>query len=163
MAHTPAMQTELLGRLRERRDRVRVQWEALLRAEPVTTPLGDPDALVHLIDWSLDEIFSALANPLPLPLSEEAASGPRVCSCGRNPLLAYFEAGKRALQEALVLAQAAAVPLDPRERDSAMRELVQGVRLLARRETEGFCEMCQFRQAAQAEAEAHDRDLSRVG
>lgn len=157
------MQMELLCRLRERRDRIRVQWEALLRAEPVVTPLGHPDALVHLIDWSLDEIFSTLANPLPPQLNEEPACGPPVCPCGRNPLLAYFEAGKRALQEALVLAQAAASPLDPAERDGSMRELVQAVRQLARRETEAFCEVCQFRQAAQAEAEAHDRDLSGVG
>ncbi len=150
------MQIELLNRLRERRDRIRVQWEALLRTEPVVTPLGNPDALVHLIDWSLDEIFSTLANPLPPQLNEEPACGPPVCPCGRNPLLAYFEAGKRALQEALILAQAAATPLDPKERDGSMRELVQVVRLLARRETEAFCEVCQFRRAAQAEAEANE-------
>jgi hypothetical protein len=163
MEHTAPMETDLLCRLRERRNRTHIQWEALLRAEPIVTPLGHPDALVHLIDWSLDEIFSTLANPLPPQLADEGACGPSVCPCGRNPLLAYFEAGKRALQEALILAQAASAPLDPMERDHSMRELVEVVQQLARRETEAFCQVCQFRQMAQAEAEAHDRDLSSVG
>lgn len=158
------MQTDLLCRLRERRDRIHVQWGALLRAEPVVTPLGHPDALVHLIDWSLDEILATLANPLPPQLNDEVGCCPPVnCSCGRNPLLAYFEAGRQALQEALVLAQAASAPLNPDERDSSMQQLVQVVRQLARREMEAFCAICQLRQTAPAEAEAPDRELSRVG
>lgn len=156
------VQTALLFQLRERRDRIRRQWEALLRVEPVATPLGHPDALVHLIDWSLDEIFAALANPLPPQLDEETDCGQPVCPCGRNPLLAYFGAGQRALQEGLILAQAASAPLDPEERDRSMRRLVQVVRRLARRETEAFCGVCQSRQAAQAETEAYDHSLSGV-
>lgn len=158
------MQTELLTRLRERRARIHIQWEALLRAEPIVTPLGHPDALVHLIDWSLDEIFSALANPLPPQLEDwSARASPCPCPCGRNPLLAYFQAGRQAVQEAMVLAQAAAAPLDPTERDSSMRELMQVVQQLAQREMEAFCGVCQFRETALTSALAPERSLAHAG
>ena len=69
----------------------------MLRTEPINTPLGHPDSLVHLIDWTLDEIFTALTNPL----ARHRGTGTRFasndrpeCPCGRNPLLAYFAAGE---------------------------------------------------------------------
>jgi len=143
------MQEQLVSALRTRRPKIRAQWEALLRAEPVNSPLGNPDALVHLIDWTLDEIFTALANPL----SRHRAPGPRLnsaerheCPCGRNPLLAYFAAGEQALHEAIILAQAAASPLDPTERDASFTELNLALQHIAHREIEAFCGVCQFRQ-----------------
>ena len=142
------MRETLVNALRTRRPTVRAQWEALLRAEPVNSPLGNPDALVHLIDWTLDEIFTALANPL----SRHRPAGPRLnspdrqeCPCGRNPLLAYFAAGEQALQEAMILAQAAAAPLDPLERDASFTELNLALQHIAHREIEAFCGVCQFR------------------
>lgn len=148
MEHSGAVQIELLNGLRERRVRTRIQWEALLRASPVVTPLGHPDSLVHLIDWSLDEIFAALANPLPSePGNGNAAPRVSVCACGRNPFIAYFDAGRQAMQEALVLSQAAIAPLDPRHRDSSLREVGFVLNSIARREIEAFCGICQFRLA----------------
>ena len=120
----------------------------MLRAEPVATPLGNPDALVHLLDWTLDEIFSLLANPLSLrrhgttQVFEETPE----CPCGRNPLLAYFAAGGQALREGLILAQVAAAPLDPLERDSSFAELNLVIQHVAHREIVAFCGVCQFRQ-----------------
>ena len=146
------MQERIIGALRDQRPHLRANWEALLRVEPVGSPLGNPDALVHLIDWTLDEIFAILTNPLArhrvihhrLRLDQ-----PPPCPCGRNPLLAYFSACEQALHEALVLAQATAPELDPLERDSAFAELDMALRHISRREIESFCGVCQLRSRSQ--------------
>ena len=146
-----AMQESLVSALRARRPAVHKHWEALLRAEPVSTPLGHPDALVHLIDWTLDEIFSALGDPLAQHREGENRSNAGrtpVCPCGRNPLLRYFAAGEQSMHEALVLAQAASAPLDPRERDSSFEELNGVLQRISRREIEAFCGVCQYREEA---------------
>lgn len=130
---------------------MRARWEALLRAEPVTTPLGLPDTLVHLIDTTLEEIFVALDNPPIRPGTNArtvAASEPLLCPCGRNPLLAYFTAAEQALREGLILAQATCAPLAPIERDSSLEELDTVLQQISRREIEAFCGVCQFRQLA---------------
>lgn len=142
------MQATLVGALRFRRPKIRAQWEALLRAEPVATPLGNPDALVHLLDWTLDEIFSLIANPLSLRRHgpPHALDETPECPCGRNPLLAYYAAGGQAMREGLILAQAAASPLDPLERDSSFAELNLVLQHIAHREIVAFCGVCQFRE-----------------
>lgn len=144
------MQELLVTALRARRPAIRSHWESLLRTEPVTTPLGNPDALVHLIEWTMDEIFVALGNPL----ARSRVGGTRfaqderaVCPCGRNPLLAYFAAGEQAMREALILAQAAAAPLDPLQRDASLYELDLVFQQISRREIEAFCGVCQFRRS----------------
>ena len=142
------MQETLVSALRDRRPKVRAKWEALLRAEPVSTPLGHPDALAHLIDWTLDEIFTSLTNPLARHRAGRTRMGSDEephCPCGRNPLRAYFAAGEQAMREALILVQAASPGLDPIERDSAFEELNLTLQTIARREIEAFCGVCQFR------------------
>jgi hypothetical protein len=145
------MQASLLRELHCRRFSVRARWEALLRAEPVTSPLGLPDTLIHLIDTTLAEILVALAHPRPRPWANAhsvAATEPLICPCGRNPLLAYFTAAEQALREGLILAQAAFAPLDPFERDRSLEELDSVVQRISRREIEAFCGVCQFRHLA---------------
>ena len=149
------MQELLVTALRARRPAIRSHWESLLRTEPVTTPLGNPDALVHLIEWTMDEIFVALGNPL----ARSRVGGTRfahderpICPCGRNPLLAYFAAGEQAMREALILAQAAASSLDPLQRDASLYELNLAFQQISRREIEAFCGVCQFRRSALREA-----------
>jgi hypothetical protein len=116
--------------------------------EPVATPLGHPDALAHLIDWTLDEVFRGLAAlPGRRRPPRRAMEWPE-CGCGRNPLLAHFAAGEQALREALVLAQAALPGLDPVERDASMQDLDLVVHAIARREIEAFCGVCQYRNEA---------------
>lgn len=143
------MQEDLLQSLRAGRFQTRARWEALLRTEPTTTPLANPDSLVHLLDWTIDEIFRALARDYshrrhPARPGED----PRLaCVCGRNPLLAYFAAGGQAMHEALVLAQAARPHLDPLERDAALEELNLVVAHISRREISAFCGVCQHRPA----------------
>ena len=142
------MQDELVRALRARRAEIHARWEALLRIEKVNTPLANPDALVFMIDWTLDECFATLRPPHirkrngRIPDAEVAKPD---CPCGRNPLLAYFAAGEQAIEEALILEQASASTLDPGQRDEAFLELKFTVRDIARREIEAFCSVCQFR------------------
>lgn len=145
------MQEALVTALRARRPTVRAHWEALLRTEPVMTPLANPDALVHLIEWTLDEIFAAIGNPLARTRRGGIRFAPDervLCPCGRNPLLAYFAAGEQAMHEALILAQAASAPLDPLQRDASFDELNLVFQFISRREIEAFCGVCQFRRSA---------------
>jgi hypothetical protein len=147
------MQELLVSALRAQRPHVRAHWEALLRVEPVGSPLGHPDALVHLIDWTLDEIFTTLANPLARHRSGHNRLNPDEqpqCPCGRNPLLAYFAACEQSMHEALILAQAATANLDPLERDASFRELNLVLQQISRREIEAFCGVCQFRDKGDA-------------
>jgi hypothetical protein len=148
------MQDELVRALRARRAEIHARWEALLRIEKVNTPLANPDALVFMIDWTLDECFATLRPPHARRRNGRGAEGatPKPdCPCGRNPLLAYFAAGEQAIEEALILEQASASALDPVQRDEAFAELKLTVRDIARREIEAFCSVCQFRSAVHHE------------
>ena len=144
------MQASLLRELHARRFAIRSRWETLLRAEPVATPLGNPEALVHLIDTTMDELLSMLERPAETHTngSRVVSGGDSPCLCGRNPLLAYFAAAEQALREGLVLAQAASAPIDPLERDQSVQELDFALSNLAQREIEAFCGICQFRHLA---------------
>ncbi len=147
------MQDTLVAALRAQRSQIREHWEALLRVEPVATPLGHPDSLVHMLDWTLDEIFAGLANPLGRHRVGRARIGHESappCPCGRNPLLAYFAAGGQAMRQALVLVQAGLAGLDPIERDAAFYELNLILQQISRREIEAFCGVCQFRRGGVA-------------
>jgi hypothetical protein len=146
------MQDELVRALRARRAEIHARWEALLRIEKVNTPLANPDALVFMIDWTLDECFATLRPPHERRRNGKSADGNAVvrpdCPCGRNPLLAYFAAGEQAIEEALILEQARASAIDPVARDDAFAELKLTVREIARREIEAFCSVCQYRSRA---------------
>lgn len=147
--HTVAMQASFGHVLRARRPQLRGRWEDFLRIEKINSPLANPDALVFLIDWTLDEVFTALDNRPTISRCDAEGARARVgCPCGRNPFLAYFAAGEQALTEAMVLAQAATPALDPTERDAAFAALSVAVREISRREIESFCAICQYRPAA---------------
>ena len=142
------MQETLVRALFTRRLKITRHWEALLRVERANTPLAHPDTLVHLLDWALDEIFTALrSGPVrqPSPACPALSSLHTECSCGRNPLIAFYLAGEQAMLEALVLVQAALPTLDPTSRDTAVSELYFVLRRLRRREVDAFCSLCQHR------------------
>ena len=151
------MQDEFVRALIARRRDIHARWEVLLRIERVNTPLANPDALVFMIDWTLDEVFSALRNPSARRRNGRDAAARAECPCGRNPLLVYFAAGEQALEEALVLGQAEAPALNPDDRDSAFATLKCVMREISRREIEAFCASCQYRThtATAATAAAH--------
>lgn len=147
------MRETLVNALRVRRPHVRARWEDLLRIERASSPLANPDALVHLLEWTLDEVFLSLANPLAVPRGRHEKTDYRnSCPCGRNPLLAYFAAGEQALREALVMAQAGSPGLEASERDSALEQLDLEFQRIARREIEAFCGVCQHRHDSQRPA-----------
>jgi hypothetical protein len=142
------MQSDLLGALRARQPEIRARWAELLRVEPVSTPLAHPGALAHLIDWTLAEIFRGLATGGPRRrLAHGHVSTPNrsLCACGKNPLLAYFDAAGQAVREALVLVQATLPSLDPIERDTSLEELNLVLAQVSRHEIEAFCGVCQHR------------------
>ncbi|MEO6001945.1 MAG: hypothetical protein ABIZ04_00500 [Opitutus sp.] len=140
------MQAQLLCALRAQHAQIHQRWKELLHVEPISTPLANPDALEHLIDWSLQEIFRALGTLAGRRrASPTAAIGSKpVCPCGRNPLLTYFAAGEQAVRQAMILVQSATV-LHPFERDASMAEVNFVLAQLARREIEAFCGVCQHR------------------
>lgn len=141
------MDKALLQALRTRRASIRRDWAVLLRGEPVTTALGDPDTLSLMIDRTLDDLFAALARrkaPAEAP-SRSYDSVRHECACGRNPLLAYFLAGRQAFLDNLVLTQAESPDLDAERNRRAVDRVYDAVHALARREVSVFCALCRYR------------------
>lgn len=140
------MHDTMLRTLQSLRPTLLERWETLLRAEPVTSPLANPDSLVYLMDWTLDRFFNALRGPLSRRrIADRAGSRPAfveeqsLCACKMNPLLAYFATGEQALvQIALPL-------LQPREREATLSALRLAMQAVARREIDTFCAVCQRR------------------
>lgn len=148
------MQESLAESLHVQRPAIKSRWADLLHVEGATTPLAHPDALVHLLDETLDKIFEALRAPLiddELSTASAAAPRPR-CECGRNPFLQFYVAGERALLEALILAQAELLPCDAQTRDLAVLELYRVVRRFARGDVSVFCSVCQYAASHQRES-----------
>jgi len=139
------MKENVIRVLSRRRHEIHQRWEALLRLERVTTPLANPDALVHMIDWTLDRVFKELrgrraTRPGPAPSSVAAVRGS--CECGHNPFLAHFLAGEQALLEALVTVQKEASSPDPVHRGTEVAELYVAINAVANREVESICALC---------------------
>ena len=142
------MQSDLLDALRGRQPEIHARWTELLHVEPVNTPLAHPEALAHLIDGTVAEIFRSLAtggHVRRLVRDQTGTPNRSRCPCGRNPLLSYFDAASQALREALILAQAGSPFLDPIERDASLEELNLVLHDVARREIDAFCGVCQHR------------------
>jgi len=140
------MPDSLLHNLQALRPTILERWETLLRAEPVTSPLANPDSLVYLMGWTLDRFFTALRGPLSrrgitargsnkVSFHEERD----VCACKMNPLLAYFATAENAL------IQAALPALQPREREFVLSAIRLALQVVAKREIDTFCAVCQRR------------------
>lgn len=136
------MQEEVYRELMVRRAQLRQRWEALLRIERTSSPLANPDALVFMMDWTLDRIWEALNQAGP---RGDGAGGQVSCGCGLNPLLSYFTSMEQALLESLVLAQAAVATQSPGQREVELVELKRLIASEAARELAAFCAVCQRR------------------
>lgn len=135
------MTRELLAQLHRARPLIRRRWEELLRVEPVSSPLANPDAMAMFIPDSLADIDRALRGPFSKRVAERGERHrATTIDCGHNPYRAYFNAGEQALKEAVVLAQTAchADTSDP----SAVGEVGGIVQAVARPQINAFCRIC---------------------
>jgi hypothetical protein len=138
------MQDEVRRALMEQRDNIHARWEALLHEHDSKTPLGNPDCLVFMMDWSLNEIFAGLRELPTRRLLSHTNDEPE-CPCGMNPLLAYYRTAELALVEALERVHAAMPTLSESDK-TAGRQLLQAIVAKVRcREVETFCAVCQRR------------------
>ncbi len=123
------------GRLKGLRPLIKQRWEALLRAEPVASPLASPDNLVFLMDETLDQLTAALhTRSLRAWLRRnQAVVAPLQgqCACGINPLLAYYTTGR------LALCEVAGENIGP-----AFAEILLFYHSLAQKDIEALCGVC---------------------
>lgn len=140
----------MLHALEAQKPAIHQRWEILLRVEPIKTPLGQPEALKHMIDYTLETLGAFLRGQHTTKrrhlrsVAASVADG-SLCPCGRNPLLSYFVAGEQALLETLILAQANHAD-SAETRAETLQELQQALAHVALREIETFCAVCQFRE-----------------
>lgn len=146
LAFSAQMHDNLLRTLQGLRPTILEQWEVLLRAEPVTSPLANPDSLVYLMGWTLDRFLATLRGPLARRrLSECGSNKPayieekELCACKMNPLLAYFATAEQALIQAVL------PTLQPREREAVLSAVRLAMQAVAKREIDTFCAVCQRR------------------
>lgn len=139
------MAPEVLAQLRAREMEISRRWEILLRVEPVSGPLANPDALTHLIPRTLADLWTSLAAGTATSATIAAARSRRLpdCECGNNPYLAYFIAAEQALLEALILVQASRGAPGNHELEAA--EVIDAVRTRAKDEIDAFCGVCLHR------------------
>jgi hypothetical protein len=134
------MQSDLSRVLATRRSQLRQRWELRLRAERMSSPLANPDALIHLMDWTLDRIFAQLNSPQGRTEARHRAAH---CACGLNPLLVYFAIAEAVLVEALHTEQVRHRPEFALQYDSELARLKQAIVQVANREIAAFCAVCQ--------------------
>jgi len=137
------MHRSFVAELAARRPALKHAWERKLRAEPITSPLANPDTLVLLMDHTLDDLLAALA---PLVLGSGAGHGRGLragCLCGLNPLLAYFRVGATVLATVSGQAAARCPELDAADFAACQQEAQAEFQALAQSEIRAFCAMCQ--------------------
>ncbi len=101
---------------------------------PVVSALARPDTLMFGVDGVLDEVFARLRRPpAKRPIRRWVDH-----FCSRNPLRAFYAAGEQALMEMIVVAQTSRSRSLPRQRTSALEEVRQAIRSVARRDLEGL-------------------------
>ncbi len=135
------MEPDLIANFESQRTDLFARWKDLLALDRTASPLASPEILVYMIDQTIEELLLALRRGRA---AGQRRPEPVACECGRNPYLPYFGAGRQAIREALVLAQAAIPFLGAATRDAALAELDCAYREIERRHIEPFCAICQF-------------------
>jgi hypothetical protein len=148
------MQEEVFNSLRARRPQMRQHWETLLRTERASSPLANPEALIFMMDWTLDRVFEALR--FTTHRLQGAPARPD-CTCGLNPLLVYFATMEQVLIEGLVLTQVELSHRPAHRHEADLAFLKLAIEYIASREIGAFCAVCQHRHAhtGAATASAH--------
>jgi len=140
------MEKNLVQILKGRRAPIRRRWEVLLREAKASDPLANPDALIHLMDWTIDQVVHALRQEPARRLKRAPgySAAQAACRCGHNPLLAYFLAGEHAFIEAVAENWKDHADSPP---ENAVAEVYLAFHSVAGRELGSFCAFCQHRDA----------------
>ncbi|WP_404420247.1 hypothetical protein [Nibricoccus sp. IMCC34717] len=147
------MEESLWSELQNLRPTLRQRWEVLLRAQPPSSPLANPDSLVFLMDWTFDQFFTELRKVAVRSQTRQRAGMARCperrvpCACGMNPLLAYFQTAELALIETVLPL------LAPQQQEPVLQEIKAALGAVSKREIEAFCAVCR-RRAAEMPAES---------
>ena len=154
------MHDGFLRALQTQRPDLRQRWEALLRAERVSSPMAHPDTLIHLMDWTLDRLLDELRQS---QFRHHAESGPPRsvglgCVCGKNPLLTYFTTAEQAIIETLFVDEDELGDIPSAERCTSLADLKSALHAVARREIDSFCSVCQSRVRHEQEMAAAARN-----
>jgi hypothetical protein len=139
-----SMSPRLMQAVRRRSAAIRQRWEVLLRLERISSPLANPDTLVHLMPASIDQILTLAGDPpfCDATMTSAVAHKLPTCDCGYNPYLAFYIAGEQALVEAVVWTQSESAD---RARESDVAAVIAASRSFARDEIDTFCGMCMHR------------------
>ena len=137
------MDRTVIRALEECRAPLRRRWEWLLHQPASELELGEIIALQPLLDPLLDELYDSLRRERMNLVSRtiDYRTLRRTCSCGRNPLLACFLAGEKALIETFARRRKI-LPLGEAQTVTALVELHMIFRKMAGREVESFCSGC---------------------
>ena len=130
------------------RPAIKKEWEALLRAEPAPSPLGNPDTLLYLMDETITQVLRSLSeHPLDVMLKKSSAllvPLQRHCGCGLNPLLNYYATGELALH--FVAAKRVPQPM--------LDAVLTSFHLLAQQEIDTLCSVCLNRSSGACQSPA---------
>ena len=143
------MQESIVSSLLGARQNLRTIWEKQLWSEPIRSPIANPDALIYLMEWTLNEFFARLRNETNLPVALTETVSPSIdiealCSCGGNPFLSYFGSAHKAVISWTESTRSPLAGLSDEERGRCVRELLWGLETVARREIESFCSVCRY-------------------
>jgi hypothetical protein len=105
--------------------------------------MATPDALVHLMDWTIQRVEAELCAPH----GNRNPHRDPICPCGLNPLTTYFITAENAAVETLFADAKGWVALPPPEREDVLRRLRIAIQRVALREVEAFCAMCKQRES----------------
>ncbi len=145
VVHSDGVHRPLVEGLAARREMIQETWVVLLRGEDSSTPLANPETLVHYIPYTLERLFEKLRTTRVAAGTPLIHSYADICTCGANPFIKFFATGEQAVTEALIHVQ-----IDSHQTcgAAAAAEALKWVyRRLAFGEIAGFCEVCVKRDA----------------
>jgi hypothetical protein len=127
--------------LHRHRHRLKSEWNRRLHVQPPSTPLANPDILVHLMDETLSQLESLLRSKPSAHWFDlhDAQLGQlrTLCPCGLNPLMTYFITGEKTFQT-VFCGHKGAPGLSPNQK----KALGRAWHVLAQREIESLCTPC---------------------
>jgi hypothetical protein len=112
--------------------------------------MANPDSLIYLMEWTLNELFARLRNEATDPVASEGRISrddrvAAICDCGGNPFLSYFGSVRKAVLTWAGSTHSPIANLSGEERSRCVDEILSALEVIAKREIESFCSVCQYR------------------